>query len=189
MPTGQPAKTVNQPAKTTPPTSNPPQTAGQPGAQTAMPTKEATAVNGIVLRRTGAQTIMPTKTHPAPKTPPNAGQTKAKGMVITKASSNPGLPQNAGKPVLIDSLPMTRYSFVVRGRLSSGAETVIRGIVHARKGLYYQARARVLDSVLKEIPTLVLDEDGPVGLKMHAPRRCLPPQDPSRLERSRPPRP
>ncbi|OAM91491.1 hypothetical protein AW736_02895 [Termitidicoccus mucosus] len=87
-------------------------------------------------------------------------------------------PEGAREPVLIDSLPMVRYSFVVRGHLASGAQVTIKGVVYARRGLYYQARARVLDSVLKEIPTLQLDEEELVGLRMQTGGgRCIPPEN------------
>jgi hypothetical protein len=98
------------------------------------------------------------------------------------AGQKPAPPEGAGEPVLIDSLPMARYSFVVRGHLASGAQILIKGVVYARKGLYYQARARGLDSVLKEIPTLKLDEEELVGLRMHS-GKCAPPEDLSILGR------
>ncbi|OAM91603.1 hypothetical protein OH491_24415 [Termitidicoccus mucosus] len=100
-------------------------------------------------------------------------------------NQNPVPPEDAREPVLLDSLPMARYSFTVRGYLASGAKITIRGAVYARKGLYYQARARVLDSVLKEIPTLELDEN-PIGLRMG---RCIPTEDFGFLGRSRARRP
>jgi hypothetical protein len=81
------------------------------------------------------------------------------------------------KPILIDSLPMARYAFVVYGRLANGAEVTIKGTVHARKGLYYQAQARAIDSILKEIPTLQLADENPVGLKMHLGGKGIPPKD------------
>jgi hypothetical protein len=87
---------------------------------------------------------------------------------------------------LISSLPMARYSFVVRGHLANGADVTLRGIVYARKGLYYQAQARVLDSILKEIPTLQLDEDNLVALKMQTGGGCAPPGDLSILGRPKP---
>ncbi|OAM91945.1 hypothetical protein AW736_26135 [Termitidicoccus mucosus] len=93
-------------------------------------------------------------------------------------------PKDTREPALIDSLPMARYSFVARGYLANGTEIVIRGTVYARKGVYYQAQARVLDSILKEISTLELDENG-VGLKMCSGGRCAPPQDLSILGRSK----
>jgi hypothetical protein len=77
-------------------------------------------------------------------------------------------------PVLLDTLPMARYVFVVRGRLANGATVLVRGNVYAKKDLYYQAQARVLDYVFKEIPTFVLDEEAPVGLKMRT-GKCTPP--------------
>ncbi|OAM89121.1 hypothetical protein OH491_12715 [Termitidicoccus mucosus] len=98
------------------------------------------------------------------------------------AGQKPAPPEDAGGPVLIDSLPMARYSFVVRGRLANGAEIIIKGGVYAKRGLYYQAQARVLDSVLREIPTLKLDEEAPVGLRMHL-GKCAPPEDLSILGR------
>jgi hypothetical protein len=91
-----------------------------------------------------------------------------------------------GAPVLIDTLPMARYAFVVRGYLASRAKITIKGIVHARRGLYYQARARALDSILREIPSLELDEDAPIGLQMRDGGRCVPPDDLSLLGRPRP---
>ncbi|MDR0901415.1 MAG: hypothetical protein LBM92_01435 [Opitutaceae bacterium] len=69
-------------------------------------------------------------------------------------------------PVGIESLPMARYAFIVHGYLANCAGVSIRGVVYAKRGMYYQARARVLDSILKEIPTLELDDEDPVGLRM-----------------------
>ncbi|OAM91568.1 hypothetical protein OH491_23780 [Termitidicoccus mucosus] len=101
---------------------------------------------------------------------------------------NPVPPEGAREPVLIDTLPMARYSFIVRGHLASGAQITIRGVVHARRGLYYQAQARVLDSILKEIPSLELDDDNLVALKMQTGGGCTPPHDLSLLGRPRPQR-
>jgi hypothetical protein len=85
-------------------------------------------------------------------------------------------------PAPIDTLPMTRYSFVVRGHMANGAEVTIKGVVYARRGLCYQAQTRVLDSVLKEIPTLELGENS-VDLRMQKADRCAPPEDLSILGR------
>ncbi|OAM91550.1 hypothetical protein OH491_23880 [Termitidicoccus mucosus] len=95
------------------------------------------------------------------------------------AGRKPVPPENAKEPVLVESLPMARYTFVVRGRLAGGSTVLVRGNVYAKKGMYYQAQAMVLDFVLKEIPALVLDEEAPVGLKMRTGRcRGAPLQDP-----------
>jgi hypothetical protein len=48
-------------------------------------------------------------------------------------------------------------------------------VVYAGRGLYYQAQTRMLDSVLKEIPTLELDGDNLVALKMQTGGGCAPP--------------
>ncbi|OAM89968.1 hypothetical protein OH491_16860 [Termitidicoccus mucosus] len=107
------------------------------------------------------------------------------GPTTDGAGQNQNLvpPEDAREPLLIDSLPMARYGFTVRGRLANGAEAVIRGVVYAKRGMYYQAQARVLDSVLKEIPTLELDEN-PVGLKMRSGGGyVVPPEDLSILGR------
>jgi hypothetical protein len=110
------------------------------------------------------------------------GGRRADKPASPKHADKPASPKHADKPVLIDSLPMARYGFVVHGYLTSGARISIKGIVYARKDLYYQARARVLDSILKEIPTLELDEN-PIGLKMQEGKRCVPPEDLSLLGR------
>ena len=100
-------------------------------------------------------------------------------------TEKPSRRKKASEPVLIDSLPMARYGFVVRGHLANGAEIIVRGVVHARKELYYQAQARALDSILKEIPTLELDEN-PVGLKMLKGGGRVPPENLSILGRPKP---
>ncbi|WP_334319513.1 hypothetical protein OH491_07115 [Termitidicoccus mucosus] len=44
---------------------------------------------------------------------------------------NPAPREGAREPVLINSLPMARYSFIVRGHLASGARIIIKGVVYA----------------------------------------------------------
>jgi hypothetical protein len=124
------------------------------------------------------KTGMFSQTHP--KTKPMKTRQKATGnrRKAGGAGKKPASPKDGGPPVLIDSLPMARYAFVVRGHLTNSAKITVKGIVHARRGLYYQARARALDSVLGEIPTLELDEDAPIGLQMRD-GRCAQPDDPS----------
>jgi hypothetical protein len=111
--------------------------------------------------------------------------TRTRGKTKEGAGQKPAPSEGAGKPILIGSLPMARYGFVVHGHLASGVGITIKGIVYARRDLYYQAQARVLDSVLKEIPTLMLDEEAPVGLRMLS-GRCVPPEDLSILGRPKP---
>ncbi|OAM91746.1 hypothetical protein OH491_25025 [Termitidicoccus mucosus] len=94
------------------------------------------------------------------------------------AAPAPVPPEGAQETEYIESLPMARYAFVVRGHLANGAGIIIRGNVYARKDMYYQAQARALDSILKEIPTLKLDETDSVGLRMYLSKKYLPPKDP-----------
>ncbi|MDR2673937.1 MAG: hypothetical protein LBC18_03485 [Opitutaceae bacterium] len=96
-------------------------------------------------------------------------------------------PKGARETEYIDSLPMARYAFVVRGRLANGASILVRGNVYARKDMYYQAQARALDSILKEIPSLELDETDAIGLRMYLSKKCFPPQDLSTLAPVPPP--
>ncbi|OAM91510.1 hypothetical protein OH491_23740 [Termitidicoccus mucosus] len=75
---------------------------------------------------------------------------------------------------LISSLPMVRYAFIVRGHLAGGSRVTIMGHVHARKEMYYQAQARALDSILKDIPAFELDREYAIGLRMYGGKRGRP---------------
>jgi hypothetical protein len=133
------------------------------------------------------QTAGGARQKPAPAKGANkpASAKGANKPATAKGASKSAVPKGADEPVLIDSLPMARYGFVVHGWLANRARISVKGVVYARRGLYYQAKARVLDSILKEIPALELDED-PIGLKMLDGKRCTPPADLSLLGRPKP---
>ncbi len=71
------------------------------------------------------------------------------------------------KTQYISSLPLVRFRYVAYGRLHSGSRVVVRGHVYAREEMYYQAQARALESIQKEIPSFEPDAENFISVKMH----------------------
>ncbi|OAM90306.1 hypothetical protein OH491_25795 [Termitidicoccus mucosus] len=88
------------------------------------------------------------------------------GRAVIFAKRQLKMPEKDMNATSSNTLPMVRYSFVVRGRMEGGYQVQIRGRVYARKESYYQAQAFAYDSILRSIPSFQPDEDDAIALKM-----------------------